>query len=65
MEYRVTWTIDVEAESFEDAAHLAREIQLDPDSHATYFTVRDHNGIDHEVWDVIQGTQLTGRNKKA
>ncbi len=39
MEYRVTWTIDISAESCEDAARLAREIQLDKDSLATHFTV--------------------------
>ncbi len=39
MEYRVTWTIDLDAKSFEDAARLAREIQLDKDSLATHFTV--------------------------
>ena len=50
MEYRVTWIIDLDAESFEDAARLAREIQLDPDSLATHFIVRDRNGDDREVW---------------
>ena len=38
------------AESFEDAARLAREIQLDPDSLATHFIVRDRHGDDREVW---------------
>jgi len=50
MEYRVTWVIDLDAESFEDAARLAREIQLDVDSLATHFIVRDHLGNDREVW---------------
>ena len=50
MEYRVTWIIDLDAESFEDAARLAREIQLDEDSLATHFIVRDHAGNDREVW---------------
>ena len=50
MEYRVTWIIDLDAESFEDAARLAREIQLDPDSLATHFIVRDRHGDDREVW---------------
>ena len=46
----MTWIIDLDAESFEDAAHLAREIQLDPDSLATHIIVRDRNGDDREVW---------------
>ena len=50
MEYRVTWVIDLDAESFEDAARVAREIQLDPDSLATHFTIRDRHGDDREVW---------------
>ena len=50
MEYRVTWIIDLDAESFEDAARLAREIQLDPDSLATHFMITDPHGDDREVW---------------
>ena len=50
MEYRVTWIIDLDAESFEDTARLAREIQLDPDSLATHFIVQDGRGDDREVW---------------
>ena len=50
MEYRVTWIIDLDAESFEDAARLAREIQLDPDSLATHFIITDRFGNEREVW---------------
>jgi hypothetical protein len=50
MEYRVTWIIDPDAESFEDAARLAQEIQLDPDSLATHFIVQGRRGDDREVW---------------
>ena len=50
MEYRVTWIIDLDAESFEDAARLAREIQLDLDPLATHFIVQDRRGDDREVW---------------
>jgi len=49
MEYRVTWIIDLDAESFEDAARLAREIQLDPDSLATSFLVKDPLGNRREI----------------
>lgn len=50
MEYHVTWTIELGAVSFEDAARLAREIQLDPDSLATCFLVRDCNGVECPIW---------------
>lgn len=39
MEYHVTWTIEVQASSSEEAARLARDIQLDPNSLATHFVV--------------------------
>ena len=48
MEYRVTWVIDLDAESFEDAARLVRQIQLEPDSLATHFIVRGRHGDDLE-----------------
>jgi hypothetical protein len=38
--YLVTWSIDVEAHSYEEAARLAQEIQRDRDSIATVFNVR-------------------------
>lgn len=41
--YRVTWTIDVEARSFMEAAREARKIQLDPESIATYFSIEKHS----------------------
>ena len=37
--YRVTWFIDLEAETPKAAAGLAREIQLDPENEATVFEV--------------------------
>lgn len=49
MEYKVTWIIEVSAESFEEAAQLAREIQLDKESLATHFTVTDENGMTQEI----------------
>lgn len=49
MEYRVTWIIDLDAESFEDAAREALEIQRDPNSIATHFVVRDENGRTKEI----------------
>ena len=38
-EYLVTWRIELSANSPEDAARQAREIQLDPDSIAAVFEV--------------------------
>ena len=43
--YVVTWTIEVEATSPEVAAEMARDIQLDPDSIATVFEVREDLGF--------------------
>lgn len=42
--YKVIWEIDIDASSTKKAAELAREIQLDPDSIATFFLVEDGNG---------------------
>jgi hypothetical protein len=38
-EYLVTWSIDIEADSEEEAAKQAQEIQRDPESTATVFSV--------------------------
>jgi hypothetical protein len=46
MEYMVRWSIDIEAGSPEEAAQKAREIQLDPRSHATVFEVVSKMGTD-------------------
>lgn len=39
MEFSITWRIELNAESFEDAARKALEIQRDPDSSATVFEI--------------------------
>ena len=39
MDYKVTWIIDITAESHIEAARKALEIQRDKHSTATYFTV--------------------------
>ena len=49
MEYKVTWTIDVEADSPEEAARAALEMQRRSDSWATHFEVQDSQGYAHEV----------------
>lgn len=45
--YRVVWEIDLDAETPIDAARLALEIQRDPNSLATEFSVLDaqHNQV--------------------
>jgi hypothetical protein len=47
--YRVFWVVDVDADTPEQAARLAREIQLDPTSTATVFDVA-------EAADFVLGT---------
>jgi hypothetical protein len=42
-EFTVTWSIDVEADTPEDAAREAQAIQRDPDSSATIFRVTPTN----------------------
>ena len=49
-EYTVAWTIQLDADSPRDAARQAREIQLDPNSIATFFRVT-------EVVDLMDGTE--------
>ena len=49
MEYKVTWTIDVEADSPEEAARAALEMQRRSDSWATHFEVQDSRGYVREV----------------
>ena len=50
--YLVTWEIDVEAESAEEAAKEALKIQRDPCSEATCFTVRKGSASPVESIDV-------------
>lgn len=41
--FRVVWEIDIEANNAVQAAKLAREIQQDPTSVATFFKVYDNS----------------------
>ncbi len=43
--YRVTWVIDIDADTPREAAEKALEIQRDPQSIATHFIVRAVNSI--------------------
>ena len=64
-EYQVTWNIDIEAESMDQAAMQARAIQLDPDSIATVFCVSHRNAPDKVVEvDVVQPKKVYCKDEK-
>ncbi len=48
--YRVSWEIDIEADSPQEAAQLAREINRDMFSTATVFSVQDE--VTGQTWTV-------------
>jgi len=52
MEYRVTWKIDIEADSPEEAAARALIVQRDPESIATVFEVRERGKTKTVVVDL-------------
>lgn len=54
-EYRVTWTIDIEAGSPIEAADKALDVQRDRMSIATVFEVKDEYGTTTEV-DLLHNT---------
>lgn len=47
-EYRVSWDIEVSADSYQDAVNQALEIQRDPSSEAIHFTVQKMPLIDNQ-----------------
>lgn len=49
MLYRVTWKIDINAESPREAAEEARRIQRDPDSTANVFDVTPHENLNIDL----------------
>lgn len=51
--YRVSWQIDIEADSPTEAAEGALAVQRDPESIATVFFVR--LGMAHDVIDLSDG----------
>lgn len=53
-EYKVIWEIEVDAPSAEAAAEQAREIQLDPNSHATVFQVIEEGGMARFLVDLAE-----------
>ena len=48
-EYTVTWTIEIEAETPEQAARQARRIQLDPSNRSDHFEVTDEEGTTYDI----------------
>lgn len=55
MLYKVDWTIDIDADSPEEAARKALAIHRDQDSCALYFTTTDEAGKVKSVdlWDLV------------
>lgn len=49
MNYTVTWTINVEAATPEEAAKEALSIQRDPESIAVFYEVTEPSGLKHDV----------------
>ena len=49
MQYLVTWKIDIEADTPEEAAQIALDIQRAPGSAATFFEVRDSDNKWHAI----------------
>ncbi len=56
MRYFVTWTMDIDADTPEEAARKAFKIHRDPESIATVFTVRDNFNGKAKVYDVDPST---------
>ena len=50
--YRVTWVIDIEADTPTQAARAALAIQRDPESIATVFEVSNDDGTDSRRIDL-------------
>ena len=54
--FHINWSIELDATNPMEAAKIAREIQLDPNSLATVFTIDDLKGqrvvIDYDPYEV-------------
>ena len=63
MEYLVRWEIQLNADSVEQAAEIALQIQRDPSSLATVFFIFARDGIGYSCIDVGEKTaQEIGAN---
>ncbi len=47
--YTVVWTIEIDADSYEEAAETALAMQRDPESIATLFEVYDSTGYTRSI----------------
>jgi hypothetical protein len=52
MHYLVTWNINIEAESAQEAVEKAKKIQLDPYSTANYFHAKNEDTGEDDVVDL-------------
>ena len=52
--YFVTWIVEVDAESPEQAAELAHKTKQDPDSDSTFYMVRDMWGSEGHMIEVTE-----------
>jgi len=57
--HRVTWDIDIWADSPKEAAQKARQTQLTPDNTATVFTVTPEDGDPVQV-DLLEDEEPEG-----
>lgn len=65
MKYRVTWTVNIEADSAVEAARKALNIQRNPESIATCFMVRKRPRGKHELIDLKGGELGPGPDEPA
>ena len=63
--YRVTYSIDIDATSAYNAAKAVQNILLDPDSLPPIFEVVAENGIEHQIELRSHGAELRKRGIKA
>lgn len=56
--YRVLWEIDVDANTLEEAVARTKEIQLDPNSEANFFTVTDEEGKSIQIELIDMDNQI-------
>jgi len=55
--YLVEWSIDIDAETPEEAAKLALEVQRDPESQGLFFEVTDDKTGECVTVDLFEGVE--------
>lgn len=61
-DYLVEWKIDIEADTPEEAAELARQIQCDPESVAVFFEALDKEANTRHCVDLETGVTYEKQN---